>query len=195
MLSFFMALATTAAVQAPAAAAPVRMLKDVPNTTVTYYDVKGKDGKAIEKSLKKAATDPKTKQLQVVRTSWNVGANIGRRTTNGVCTITTAKADFNGSVTMPRLTDVSVVPAAVLAEWQTYVTRLEAGAAESLWTAHSQLAALESSLVGKKCEEAEPIWTAGVEQIKVRTAQVMQQKAAVAKQTTANKSPEYNIND
>jgi predicted secreted Zn-dependent protease len=179
MLNLIIAVSSAAMLQAPTAA-PARPLKDLPGVTITYYDVKGKDAKTIEKSLKKAATDPATKQFRVVRTNWGMGANITKRTTNGVCTIVGAKADFTSSVTLPRLTDASVVPAAVLASWQTYVNGLEASAAESLWTAYSQIPELEQSLTGKKCEDAAAIWDAGVDRIKLKTEEALRQKAAPA---------------
>ena len=161
--------------QAAVPAAPAeRALKDLPKTTVTYYDVAGRDGDTIEKSLKKLLSDPKMKDTVQLFT-WNVDAEITKHTVNDKCTIQGAKSAMTASVHLPRLAEEAKVPKELMTNWRPYVSGLESEAAANLWFINDQLRPLEQSLAGKGCDQAGPLWNAGLEKI-------MQQQSAFADQ-------------
>jgi len=154
------ALTTQAIAAAPATAVPaaaVRTLASLPNVTVTYYDVTGKDMKAINKSLIKArGKDPVTNQPATVTTKWNIAPGIKRRTgPDGVCTVVEVVGyDFKGTAELPRLANEASVPAAVAADWRAFAARLESDAAAKLWYVHDRLPEFDSAVLNKPCDQA-----------------------------------------
>lgn len=170
-----------AAAPAPAATPVVRRtVKDLPNTTTTYYDVSGRSGPAIERSLKKLLSDPALKN-KVELMAWNVGAQVTKRTVGDKCTVGGVKATLNAEVRLPRLADEPKVPAAVLANWRTYVAGVESEAADNLWFISDQLREIEKTMVGRSCDQATPGWNAGLETLKLRVAEFAAQRAKAAR--------------
>ncbi|MEO5774182.1 MAG: DUF922 domain-containing protein [Sphingomicrobium sp.] len=178
MLGMIVALAAVTQASPATPAAGARRLKDLPNVTITYYDVAGKNGKAIEKNLRSVRTDRATKQFSAVSSNWNVAASVNRITTNGVCTIKSVKSTFSGTVQLPRLTEESLVPADVLTNWRSYADGLDRSVADNFFFVYDQLPALEQSLIGKDCAEADKLWASSVARIKADAIQHSQAAAA-----------------
>jgi predicted secreted Zn-dependent protease len=175
--------ATAAQGQAAAAAATAtaRSLKDVPNITIKYYDVTGKDPKTINRSIaKQRPLDPATKQPSVAGTNWTLGASMTKRTVNGQCTVVAAKGEFAATAELPRLTTANIIPAGGLEAWQKYVAQLEKTAADNLWFVADRLPQVEQAMVGKECNAALAAGTAAIEKLK-RDAADYQRKGATAK--------------
>lgn len=171
----------TAAAPSPAAQVAVnRSLQDVPGIKISYYDIKGKDGKAIQKALLKArGKDPKTGQpLSTAGYDWTVGADIVRRTTNGVCTVSSVKPTFEATALLPRLTNEASVSEDIRQNWQTFVGNMESELAQKLWFAHDRLPRFEAAVVGKPCDQAMAAGSAYLAQLK---AEVTAFQPAVAK--------------
>lgn len=170
--------AQAAAPTAPTAVAG-RTIKDLPNTTVSYYDVQGTKGPAIEKSLKKVIADRvAAKQTQLV--SWDVGAKIMKRTTGTTCTVTSATSTLTAKVHLPRLVEEAKVQKEVLPRWRTYVAGIEVDAAANLWFVRDRLPAIEQSMVGIGCDQASPTWNAGLENLKTQLNAFAAQRAAAS---------------
>lgn len=167
--------APRAASAAPAIATG-RALKDLPGTTVTYYDIPGKTGPAIEKSLKNLLADPASKDV-VRLLKWDVGTQIVKRTTGTECTIQGAKSTLTAEVRLPRLAEEAKVAATVLANWNAYAARIENEAATNLWFVSDRLRGAEQSLVGLSCDQAGPVWNAKVESVKTQLKEFIAQRA------------------
>lgn len=164
---------------APSAAPAVttgRTLKDLPGTTVTYYDIPGKTGTAIQKSMAKLLSDPASKEV-VRLMSWDVDAAIVKRSTGTMCTIQSAKSTFTAKVRLPRLAEQAKVAADVLANWNAYSARIENEAATNLWFVSDRLRGAEQSLVGINCDQAGPVWNAKVDSVKAQLQEYMAQRA------------------
>src|SRR4051812_35279968 len=128
------ALLTAAQAAAPATApvAAPRMLKDIPGVTIKYYDVAGKNGRAIQKSI--AQLRPKGSDGKPVTAgySWNTNAQVVKATQGTTCTIKSAKVELSGIAELPRLTEAQAVDKGTLQSWNDYVAQLDAGIAAEL---------------------------------------------------------------
>ena len=189
----FIAMLTAAVAQATAAApatvpaAAGRSVKDLPNVTLTHFDVKGKNGKAIKKNLDAMLADPAAKNTTRLY-GWDVGASIMKRTEGTKCTVTKATATLNASVNLPRLAEEAKVDKAALAGWQTYVASLEQEAAANLWFVKDQLPAVEKSVVGIDCAAVATTWQASLDKLKAQQAAFNAQRAAAAAAAAAAKA-------
>ena len=179
MFSLLMALTAASAVQA-APATTARTIHTLPGTKIHYYDVAGKTGPAIQKSLKKILAAPAPNTAATVY-DWSLDAGVTKRTEGTVCTVTAAKATFNGNVYLPRLKDEARVPTDVLDSWKPYVTGLEKTAADNLWFVVDRLPALEQSLVGKPCDAVAGLWDQAVKDLIAQQTAYGQQLAAAKK--------------
>jgi predicted secreted Zn-dependent protease len=165
---------------APAALVPavaVRGLKELPGTTITYYDVAGKKGPEIQNSLKALDADPAAKDKYGLY-SWDVGARITKRTTGTVCTVDSSKATFTAKVNLPRLKDEAKVDKAILPNWRSYVGTLESQAASDRWFIRDRLPQLEQSMVKVSCDQAAAKWNTGLAAIKAELVAKIAARAA-----------------
>ena len=189
MLTAALAQATVA-VPAPAVPVPAvvgRSIKDLPNVTLTHFDVKGKNGKAIKKNLDALLADPAAKNT-VRLYGWDVGASIMKRTEGTKCTVTNATATMNATVNLPRLAEQAKVDKAALAIWQPYVASLEEEAAANLWFVKDQLPAVEKSVVGIDCAAVAATWQASLDKLKSQQTAFNAQRAAAAAAAAAAKA-------
>jgi predicted secreted Zn-dependent protease len=174
------AAAPAATILPPAPVAiPGRGLRDLPNTTVAYYNVAGKNGKAIQKSLATLLADPAAKDT-VRLFSWDVGTQIVKATTGTKCSIQSAKPKLTARVNLPRLADQAKVPKDVAARWASYVAGVEAEAAANLWFLSDRLRGAEQVLVGVPCDQASSIWNAKLETVKSELNDFIAKRAQVA---------------
>ena len=172
---------------------PGRGLKEVPNITIKYYDVSGKNYAGVVESIEKQRPrDAATKQLLAGGASWSLGASMTQRTVGTVCTVTKAKAEFAASAELPRLVNEQTLAPAELAKWRAYVSHIEVPAAAGLWYVLDRIPALEQSIVGKDCASAAAFANAAVEQLKrdqVAYQQRLQTAAAPAQAPTPTPAP------
>ena len=188
-------LAATAMVgtQAPAAtAAPARSLKDIPGVTITYYDVAGKNGQAIAKSIEKNAPRAAgSKEAQAGTTNWTMKAQYTQRTTNGKCTIASAKAVFEGQATLPRLTTEATVNRELQQQWKTFLAGLETGAVANLGYAYDRTGDVEKAILGASCETVGDVGSQAIAKLRQEALAYQQAQLAAAKtaQPTGNNSP------
>ena len=75
-----------------------RPMEDVPGIQLNYYDVDGRDVKAVNRSIKER------RRAGSAGTEWNVVVSLDKRTEGAACTITGSKVKFNATATLPRLT-------------------------------------------------------------------------------------------
>jgi predicted secreted Zn-dependent protease len=160
MISLLLALALQAAPAAqpvlPPPATAARSLKDLPNLTISYYDVSGKDMKAISKSIaQQRPKDPATGQVVTGGTRWNLAPSFTRRTTDGVCKVVDVKTEFKAGADLPRLTNEASLSPDVVSAWRAFQADLERDAAAKLWFVHDRMAGLSSAMMGKDCAQAE----------------------------------------
>ncbi len=160
-------------------AIPGRGLRDLPNTTITYFDVAGKDGKAIQKSLAKVLADPAAKETSRLF-SWDVGTQIVKATTGTKCSIQSAKSKLSAKVNLPRLADQAKVRTDVAARWANYIAGVEADAAANLWFLSDRLRGAEQALVGVPCDQASTVWNAKLETVKTELSDFAAKRAQTA---------------
>lgn len=172
-------IAVPAPVVTPAAVIPGRTLKDLPRTTITYYDIPGKTGPAIEKSLKKMIADPTKRDLMQL-TKWNVEMQVTRRTQGTTCTVQSAQSTLTAAVQLPRLAEQAKVPKDVLANWQTYVAGVEQEAANNLWFVSDRLRDAGQSLVGLNCDQANSAWNSKLDLVKTEIDAFLAQRVQAA---------------
>lgn len=164
---------------AKAGAAP-RALAELPGTTITYYDIAGKSGPAIEKSLKKRLADPNAKD-SVRLFSWDVATQIMKATTGTSCVVQSASAKLSATVRLPRLAEEAKVPKDVLVKWQRYVKGVENEAATYLWFISDRLRGAERMLVGLACAQANTAWANKLNAVRTDLNAFMVQRAQAAK--------------
>ncbi len=169
----------TSTTPAAMAATPGRMLKDLPGTTIVYYDVAGTTMPAIQLSLKTVHANPANKDAARLYT-WDVGTRIQKATTGTKCTVQGATSTLTAKVQLPRLAEQAKVKAPVMANWTAYVTQAENQAAVDLWFLTDRLRGAEQSLVGLPCDQAAPAWNAKLATVKSELAAFTAQRAAAA---------------
>lgn len=187
----FIALLTAAFAQAAPAAAPAataaqapavagRSLAALPNTTVGYYDVQGKNAAAIKKSFD-AAFAAQNGQLFV----WDVAAQVSKRTEGTKCTVQKATAKLTSKVQLPRLAEPAKVAKPALAAWQAFAASTEADAAANLWFIHDGLRGVEQAVTGVDCAALTPAWNAALAKLKADQAAFAAQRVATANAAAA----------
>jgi len=129
---------------------------ELPNVTVTYYDVAGRDIPAIHKAIAKAAPkDPETQHVLPATSSWTVGIAVKSVTAGKRCQITVATLAFRGSATMPRLRPDKDRPVPVATAFAAYAAKLEARQAAQLAFAYERLSSVEQAIRGSRCDKSE----------------------------------------
>jgi predicted secreted Zn-dependent protease len=196
MLSLFLTLAASAqtatatppAVTAPVTTAPAsRSLASLPGINIKYYDVAGKNMKAVIKSIDKQRKDPATGQARTVAHNWSIDAGFRKRTVNGVCTITAVEAPFIATVELPRHSNPAQLTPADAAEWQRFTTKIETEAAAKLWFAYDRSLQLEATIKGKDCDKGIADGTAFINQLKADAAAFQPTVATPAPAAAATK--------
>lgn len=193
MLSLLAALAATGAAQAatPPAAPAARTLKDIPGVTIKYYDVAGKNPRAIQKSI--ASQRPKGADGQPVTAgfNWNANTEVTKRTEGTTCTISAANVKFSATAELPRLVDEKALEPQELKSWNDYVAGLDAAAAMELGFYADRMGQVQAALVGKSCDAAPAALDAALAQLKAQEQQfVAAQVAAKAAATGQAKAAE-----
>ncbi len=160
-------------------AVPGKTLKDLPKTTIRYFDVTGKDLKAINKSI--AVLQQADSPVRAAApTTWAIDTTFKKVTTGEQCKVTDAQAAFSASVGLPRLVSDPAHKPELLATWRTYAANLENIHAANLWFVYDRVGDVEKAILASSCEGAQGAGTAAVERLKAQAAEFRRANAAPA---------------
>lgn len=162
------------------AAVPGRGLKDVPNLNIRYYDVAGKNLKAVSKTLTEQRPKDAKGQPITAATNWTIETAFHRRTTNGQCKIVDAHATVTATVDLPRLLNDAKFPPRDLLSWQNFLANLEVTAAGKLWFVQDHAGDIEKAVLASSCEGAQAAGAAAIERLRAQAAAFQPPSPAVA---------------
>jgi predicted secreted Zn-dependent protease len=172
--------------QAFPAAVPGRELKDLPNTTIRFYDVPGKNLKAINKSLaqlqQQQRKDASGHTLSAA-TGWAVNATFRKLIHTGQCKVTSAQATFTATANLPKLANEQALSQQDLATWRRYIAGVEATQAASLWFVYDHIHDVEKAILASSCEGADSAGSAAVQQLRSQAAEFQRTNGAAAPAT------------
>jgi len=158
--------------QAPAAApqpvvpaVPGKTLRDLPNVTFQYFDVAGKNLKAINKSIEKSQKPDASGKVAVAPTGWAIDTTFNKLSRTGQCKVTDAKATFSAKVVLPRLVSNSAHSPELLASWRSYLAGIENIQAANLWFVYDRIPTVESAILASTCEGAAAAGNAAVQRL------------------------------
>ncbi len=99
------------------------LLADLPNLTVTYYDVAGTDPRAVRRQIQRLGPvqEEGGERFDAI-TRWTLDARW--QTRNGVCDPSTAEADVILNIHLPRLTNYDRLSRVERARWDRYIRQL-----------------------------------------------------------------------
>ena len=158
---------------------PGRQLKDLPNTTIQYYDVTGKNLKAVNESITEAQQKKDASGKTVLTTSgWAVDATFRKHTQNGVCKVDSATATFKATAMMPRLLTEQKLKPADQVVWHNYLAMADAAQAATLWFAHDHARDVEQAILASSCDGAQAAGSAAVEKLRAQVAEFQKTYAA-----------------
>ena len=154
---------------AVAAAVPGKSLKELPNLTINYFDVTGKNLKAINKSIaeRQAAN---AGAAGTTKPGWNLNTSFSKRTTGTQCQIVSANAAFSATLSLPRLVSNAAHSPELLAAWRDYVAGIENMHAATLWSIHDRKGEVEKAVLASSCEGAQGAAAAAVARLKQQAA-------------------------
>ena len=156
---------------ANASAKPPAKLSDVPNVTVTYYDVSGQTVRQIQESMQdNAPRDPATGGIVSSRASWTVDTGAEWQKTGDQCKITSAKVVFHPSAVMPHLVPNWKTPAAAVAQWNGFVAQLEAKQAGRLLAAYDRLDEVRRAILASSCDNWQSAANAAIDKLSSQLA-------------------------
>lgn len=165
--------ASQAAVPSAAAQAPVTSvgsLTDLPNTTIHYYDVTGKDVTAINRSIARQRPRAAGNKPAPAATNWIINTSFEQRREREQCKVSAARATFTATAELPRLVDEHGLARPLLARWRNYVARLEASEMATLVFVYHNLDQVERAVLASSCEGAKAAGAAAVEQLRSKAA-------------------------
>lgn len=157
--------------QPTVAAVPGKTLRDLPNVTLRYFDVAGKNLKAINKSIERSQAVDASGKIAVTPTAWAVDTTFNKLSGSGQCKVTSAKATFSANVVLPRLvTDRAHTPE-VMDTWRAYLAGVENAQAANLWFVYDRIRTVESAILASSCEGAQSAGAAAVERLRAQVAE------------------------
>jgi predicted secreted Zn-dependent protease len=157
--------APAAAPQPTVPAVPGKTLRDLPNVTFQYFDVAGKNLKAINKSILESQKPDASGKAAVPPTGWAIDTKFNKLTHNGQCKVTDAKATFSAKVVLPRLVPNAAHSAELTAAWRAYLAGIENAQAANLWFVYDRLPTVESAILASSCEGAPAAGNAAVQRL------------------------------
>jgi predicted secreted Zn-dependent protease len=146
----------------------VSPLSQIPGLTIQYYDVSGRTVREMRSSIE--AQRPKDANGQVLPTAvkWSIGTNVKTQVQGTACRVTGATATMKSEVVLPRLVTVKGVKARELAQWQAYMTSIEAQQAARLRAVRSRLPEVERAILASTCEGADAAANRAIAEISKR---------------------------
>src|SRR5687768_9021242 len=106
-------------------AVPGKTLRDLPNVKSQYFDVAGKNLKAINKSIERSQKPDSSGKAAVPPTGWAVHTKFNKLSHDGQCKVTDAKATFSANVVLPRLVNNPAHTPELIASWRAYLAGIE----------------------------------------------------------------------
>jgi predicted secreted Zn-dependent protease len=150
----------------------VSKLADLPNTTIRYYDVTGKDIASVNRSIAKHRPTAPGASLAPASLAWSVKATFEQRTENGQCNVTAARATLTATADLPRLANEQALEGRMVERWRHYAAELEASQMVILVFVYSHLDQVEKAMLASSCNSARGAGTAAVEQLRNKTAAI-----------------------
>lgn len=161
-------------------AVPGKTLSDLPNVTIRYFDVAGKNLKAINKSIERIQKPDSAGRMAIAPTAWALDMKFNKNTANGQCKITAAKATFSATVALPRLVAHAAHKPDLTAAWRAHLAGIENSQAANLWFVYDRLRNVENAVLASSCEGAQAAGTAAIERLRAQAAEFQRSNAAVA---------------
>ena len=152
-------------------AVPGKTLKDLPNVTTRYFDVAGKNLKAINKSIADAQQPDSSGRAAATATTWAVDTTFNKLTSGGQCKVTDAKATFSATVGLPRLVAEKGHSPELLAYWRNYLANIENMQAASLWFVYERVPEVEKAILASSCDGAQAAANAAVQRLRAQAAE------------------------
>ena len=175
------AAAPAATPQPSVPAVPGKMLGDLPNTTITYFDVTGRNLKAINKSMERQLKPAANGQPAAGRSGWSIGATFRKVTSAGQCKVAEAKATFSAKVVLPRLVPDKGHKPELVAAWRTYLADIENTQAADLWFIYDRIGNVEKAMLASTCDGAQSAGAAAVNRIRAEAAEFRRSTSPAAK--------------
>lgn len=157
-----------AAAEPPTAPSTESQLAAMPNTTVRYYDVSGRNVTEINRSIAQRRSSRDGKPIPATL-DWAVKADFQRTMHDGSCKVSGARASFTASAELPRLVDGHRIDKAVLNRWQNYVAQLEEGSLATVAFVQQNLPVIEQAMLASSCDKAKAAGAAAIERMRART--------------------------
>lgn len=163
-------------------------LAAMPNTTVRYYDVGGRNVTEINRSM--ARQRPKSRDGKPIPATldWAVKADFQRTVNDGTCKVSGATASFTATADLPRLIDGQRIEKSVLNRWQTYVDQLEEGSLATVAFVHQNLRVIEEAMLASSCDKAKAAGAAAIERMRVHTERLDAEREKQLRQQNATLS-------
>jgi predicted secreted Zn-dependent protease len=160
------------------AAVPGKTLRDLPNVTIRYFDVAGKNLKAINKSMERAQKPDSSGRAAAAPTSWAIDVAFNKTTGNGQCKVVGAKATFSATVVLPRLVPDTAHSSELTAAWRAHLAGVENNHAANLWFVYDRIREVENAVLASSCENAQSAGAAAIERIRAQAAEFQRSNAA-----------------
>ena len=148
-----------------------KTIRDLPNVTVRYFDVAGKNLKAINKSIERSQKPDSSGRIAVAPTGYAVDATFNKLAGKGQCKVTAAKATFSATVALPRLVPDRAHTPELLAAWRAYLAGVENSHAANLWFVYDRIRDVENAILASSCEGAQSAGAAAVARLKAQAAE------------------------
>ncbi len=157
-------------------AVPSKTLRDLPNVTLHYFDVVGKDLRAINKSIERSQKPDASGKAAAAPTGWAIDTTFNKLSHSGQCKVTDAKATFSAKVVLPRLVNNSAHTSELMASWRAYLAGIENAQAANLWFVYDRIGTVESAILASSCEGAQAAGTAAVQRLQALASQFARAK-------------------
>lgn len=201
MIALLFAFATFASSAGPAQVAAADGLLNIPNTTIRYYDVTGRNVTEINRSIARQRPKGRDGKPIPASTDWAVRADFDRTTRDGQCRVATARASFKATVDLPRLSAEAKLDKPTAARWQNYVSQLEQGSLTTLTFVYQNLEAVEQAMLASSCETARAAGGAAIEKLRTHAARLdaerekrlAQQNASLSEFPNTGLKPAQNV--
>ena len=161
-------------------AVPGKTLRDLPNVTFQYFDVAGKNLKAINKSIVQSQKPDASGKAAVPPTGWAIDTKFNKLTHNGQCKVTDAKATFSANVVLPRLVANAAHTPELMASWRAYLAGIENVQAANLWFVYDRIPTVESAILASSCEGAPAAGNAAVQRLQALASEFARSNTPVA---------------
>jgi predicted secreted Zn-dependent protease len=164
-LRYLVGLAMLAGALTPAMAGETATYGGVPDVELIYYDVTGQTSGEIRAAMDKARpTDMNDGRRVDALTRFNYTWRWPGH--NGVCDLSQASVAFHASVTLPRLVNLSSLPADLQARWTRYLASVEEHEKGHLLNAWSRRDAVLTAIRAATCATATPTAQAILREVK-----------------------------